>query len=532
MITALVSVYEKTGLVDFLKQVKSVTDLQIIATTSTAKYLEENGFSCRKVEDLTGFPEILGGRVKTLHPNVFAGILARSTDADLKCLADYKIPAIDIVICNLYPFEQKLNEKLSQAEMLEYIDIGGVSLLRAAAKNFPRVTVLCQPDQYNRAAQSIQQNKGNVDENLRRQFACESFERTCSYDRKISSYLYNQSNEPKNVKQESLPAAPVINLAHYQSLRYGENPHQAAIWYANKTANGSANGHHNDTFPPFEQLQGKELSSNNIIDTYCLTKILREIGRVINKPVACIIKHNNPCGVAIGTSIEDAYEKAYNTDSLSAFGGVYGFNQKVSPDLANKICEGFVEIVAAPDFDTEALKIFNAKKNLRVLKFKTSLHADPGLGAWKARDLQDFGWILEKETEAPVDFAQFQSVSGGNVPAQSAEDINFAWAVVKQLTSNAIFIVKNGVSLGFGIGQTSRIASVEIALKQAGDTARGAIMASDAFFPATDNIERASQAGISIIVQPGGSVKDKEVIQACEQSGIKMLFTGQRCFKH
>ncbi len=524
MTTALVSVYDKTGLVDFFKKIKSAGELQIIATTSTAKYLEENGFTCLKVEDLTGFPEILGGRVKTLHPNVFAGILARSTEADIKCLTEYKIPAIDIVICNLYPFEQKLKEKLTQAEMVEYIDIGGVSLLRAAAKNFSRVTVISKPEQYERVAQSFIKNKGQIDEALRRQLAYESFERTCTYDQTISSYLYGQSKDDENIERQPLPVSTVINLAQYQPLRYGENPHQAAIWYAN--------GHHQDTFPPFEQLQGKDLSSNNIIDSYCLTKILREIGRVINKPIACIIKHNNPCGVALGSSIEDAFEKAYNTDPMSAFGGVYGFNKKVTANLANKICEGFVEIVAAPDFEPEALKVFTLKKNVRVLKLKGSLNADPAAESWKARDLQDFGWILEKETEPPVEFSQFQSVSGGSLPPDHMEDVCFAWAVVKQLTSNAIFIVKNGVSLGFGIGQTSRIASVELALKQAGIAARGAVMASDAFFPATDNIEKAGQAGIAVIVQPGGSLKDKDVIAACEQAGIKMLFTGQRCFKH
>lgn len=524
MINALISVYDKTGLIDFLKKIKDSTQLNLVATTSTAKYLQENGFTCKKVEDLTGFPEILGGRVKTLHPHVFAGILARSQEEDKKCLVDLNIPLIDMVIVNLYPFENKIKEKLSQSEMLEYIDIGGVSLLRAAAKNFPRCTVISQPNQYQEVAQELIKNKGQIDEASRRKLARAAFERTAHYDQSISTYLLGQTHEDENLEQPPLPVSTIINLARYQSLRYGENPHQAANWYANNN-NGN-------NFPPFTQLQGKDLSSNNIIDTYCLTKILREIGQALNKPAACIIKHNNPCGVAIGSSIEDAFDKAYKTDPLSAFGGVYGFNKKVTAALATKICEGFVEIVAAPEFEPEALSIFSNKKNMRVLQITGALNDDPSSGHWKARDLQDFGWILEKDNEEPANPNDFQLVVGESLSENAKEDVAFAWAVVKHLTSNAIFIVKDGVSLGFGIGQTSRVGSVEIALEQAKEKAAGAILASDAFFPAIDNIEKAAQAGIALIIQPGGSLKDKDVIKACEDAKIKMLFTGQRCFKH
>ena len=524
MLTALVSVYDKTGLVEFLKQLKDSRDLRLIATTSTASYLQQNGFDCKTVEDLTGFPEILGGRVKTLHPKVFAGILARSTDNDKQCLVDMDIAKIDMVIVNLYPFESKLKEKLSESDMLEYVDIGGVSLLRAAAKNFPRVIVLNAPEQYEKVAQSMSKNKGQLGEAVRRQLARSAFERTATYDQAISSYLFGQSNEYESIERQPLPVSTVINLAQYQQLRYGENPHQAAIWYAN--------GHHRDVFPPFEQIQGKDLSSNNITDTYCLVKILREIGQAIDEPAACIIKHNNPCGVAIGSSIEAAFDKAYATDPLSAFGGIYGFNRTVTANLAKKICEGFVEIVAAPSFDPEAILIFNSKKNMRVLKFTGSLVVDPAAGHWHARDLQEFGWILEKDMEASIDISKFQCVTGDALPDDLRADAAFAWAVVKHLTSNAIFVARHGVSLGFGIGQTSRVASVELALKQAGGKASGAVMASDAFFPAIDNIEKAAEAGIALIIQPGGSLKDKDVIKACEQAGIKMLFTGQRCFKH
>jgi phosphoribosylaminoimidazolecarboxamide formyltransferase / IMP cyclohydrolase len=523
MITALVSVYEKQGLVDFLNRLQKVDKIKIIATTSTAKFLSENKFDTTKVEDLTQFPEILAGRVKTLHPKVFGGILARASKEDEDQLKELDIPKIDLVVVNLYPFEEKLKANLSKAEMIEFIDIGGVSLIRAAAKNAARVAIACAPSQYNEIAADFEKSKGSFSAYLREKLAVEAFKRTSGYDNQISNYLaIAQSKEAQ--PETRLPFAVSINLSQHQVLRYGENPHQAAVWYSNgKTSEGGLG-----TFPPFEQLQGKELSSNNITDTYCLVKILRDIGN----PAACIIKHNNPCGVAIGTSIDDAYSRAYETDPLSAFGGIYGFTQTVTESLAKKITEGFVEIVAAPDFDKGALEIFKSKKNMRVLRLKSTVLDSANRTSWHLRDLEDFGFILEEDVEPPVQPAQFQCVAGKLGEQEHIADAAFAWAVVKHLTSNAIFVAKNGVSLGFGIGQTSRIASVDIALAQAGDKAKGAILASDAFFPATDNIESAAKAGISVIVQPGGSIKDKDVIEACNKAGMIMLFTGQRCFKH
>jgi phosphoribosylaminoimidazolecarboxamide formyltransferase / IMP cyclohydrolase len=324
--------------------------------------------------------------------------------------------------------------------------------------------------------------------------------------------------------REVLPDLLKLDLAQYQQLRYGENPHQAAVWYSD----GRFGGNQIESFPPFEQLQGKELSSNNITDTYCLVNILRDIGT----PAACIIKHNNPCGVAVGKTLEEAYDKAHSTDPEAAFGGIFGFTETVDDALAKKITEGFVEIVAAPDFSFEALEVFKKKKNVRVLKLKNAILKAAATTSWHLRDLQDFGWIIEKDVEPPVQLAQFQRVSGEALGGEHIADAAFAWAVVKHLTSNAIFIARDGKSLGFGIGQTSRIASVKIALAQAGESARGAVMASDAFFPAIDNIEAAAKAGIEVIIQPGGSIKDKDVIEACDKNGIKMLFTGQRVFKH
>jgi len=525
MITALVSVYEKRGLVDFLNRLKKVDELKIIATTSTAKFLSENKFDTSAVEELTKFPEILSGRVKTLHPKVFGGILARSTKEDEEQLKEFQIPKIDLVVVNLYPFEEKLKLKLTQPEMIEFIDIGGVSLIRAAAKNFSRVAVACLPDQYVEIADEFEKNKGMLPKQLREQLAVEAFRHTSNYDNQIATYLGADHTEA-DLPETRLPAAVSINLSQHQILRYGENPHQAAVWYSNGKSSASQGSL--EKFPPFEQLQGKELSSNNITDTYCLVKILRDIGR----PAACIIKHNNPCGVAVGKSIEDAFQKAYDTDPLSAFGGIYGFTDIVTEALAKKITEGFVEIVVGPAFEKGAMDVFNSKKNMRVLKLKHAVLDAANRTSWHLRDLEDFGFILEEDVEPPVQPAQFQCVAGKLSSQEHISDAAFAWSIVKHLTSNAIFVAKNGVSLGFGIGQTSRIASVEIALAQAAHNADGAVLASDAFFPATDNIESAAKAGISVIVQPGGSIKDKDVIAACEKAGITMLFTGQRCFKH
>lgn len=534
MRTVLVSVTDKTGLDSFLQKLGQFEELRLIATTSTAKYLKEKGFAGITVEELTKFPEILAGRVKTLHPRVFAGILARPTQEDRNSLADLEIPEIDLVVVNLYAFEEKLKQGLKESEMVEQVDIGGVSLLRAAAKNFERVAVISDPSQYDRVIESLQANGGKITLPLRKQLSAEAFQRTASYDRSISEYFSKQivgtGSTPSQVSlgalsetaSEQFPESLLLKIEKYQDLRYGENPHQAASWYFLK-------GETDDVVvPPFEQLQGKEMSSNNIVDTYALVRILRDIG----VPGVCIIKHNNPCGVAVGKTLKDSYKIAYDCDPTSAFGGVYGFTETVDAELASKVVENFVEIVLAPAFDKAALDVFSKKKNVRVLRIKkdglqrnidTQVHI---------KDLQDFGLIIEKDMEVPVTYPQFKCVTEKKVTPAMEKDIAFTWSVVKHLTSNAIFVAKEGRSLGFGIGQTSRIASVDIALKQAGKDAQGAVLASDAFFPATDNIESAAKAGISVIVQPGGSIKDEEVIAACNKAGIAMLFTGQRCFRH
>jgi len=521
MRTVLASVTEKTGLDKFLKRLQPIGPVKGVATSSTSAFLTERGFSCSTVEELTGFPEILGGRVKTLHPRVFGGILARQIEEDRACLAQMAIPQFDIVVVNLYAFEKKLGLGLSEPEMIENIDVGGVALLRAAAKNFDRIVVASDPSQYEAIIDSMVANGGELPRQLRKKLAIEALRRTSSYDAAISSYLESTLGAQAETKTP-LPESLTVRLEKQQDLRYGENPHMAAAWYRLAQPSES-NG---VKFPPFEQLQGKELSSNNITDVFALAQILRSIGR----PGACIIKHNNPCGVAEAGNIAEAFERAYKCDSTSAFGGIYGFTDKVNKDLATQITDNFFEIVLAPEYDPEALEVLSKKKNVRVLTSKSL--AKIGGRKWQLKDLRDYGFLIEQESIGPVDAAQFQCPTAHKVDANVLKDVVFAWGVVKHLTSNAIFVAKDRISLGFGIGQTSRIASVNIALAQAGQAAKGAVLASDAFFPATDNIESAAKAGIKVIVQPGGSLKDAEVIAACDRAGIAMLFTGQRCFKH
>jgi phosphoribosylaminoimidazolecarboxamide formyltransferase / IMP cyclohydrolase len=524
MRTVLVSVSDKSGLESFLRKMEKFDKLRLIATGNTAKFLSEHGFSVVKVEELTKFPEILAGRVKTLHPKVFAGILSRPLAEDRTCLQEHDIEEIDVVVVNLYPFEKKLEEGLTEPEMIEQIDIGGVTLLRAAAKNFARVSIVSDPAQYDKVAESLEANGGQFTDMLRKQLAYAAFQRTAEYDRNISAYLGRTLQASGEGAAEGMAENVTAQLAKYQDLRYGENPHQAAAWYHPAAVNPELT----KTFPPFEQLQGKELSANNIVDVYSLIKIMRDI----DGTGAVIIKHNNPSGVALDKDLFAAFQKAYDCDPISAFGGIYGFTGTVDAKLAERITENFVEVVLAPNFDQAALTAFAKKKNVRVLRIKQEIFDRTFRPTLKFRDLQEMGFIVERDMEPPAVAANFKCVTETKVPKEYMEDVQFTWSVVRHLTSNAIFVARNGLSLGFGVGQTNRVASVRLAVEQAGEKAKGAVLASDAFFPATDNIETAAKAGIKVIVQPGGSLKDEDVIAACNKHGIAMLFTGQRCFKH
>ncbi len=534
MLTVLASVFDKTGLVELLKALSEVEQVKVIATGSTCGYLREHGFDGVKVEDMTGFPEILDGRVKTLHPRVFAGVLARASEADRATLKEHNISEIDVVVVNLYPFAEKMKLGLKLSELIEFIDIGGPSLLRAGSKNYDRVAVLSSPSQYQAFAEAVK--AGKADKADRLQLAAAVFAQTKEYDGLIEQVL-SAAARGEEAEGAHFPAAVSLSLKQVSTLRYGENPHQAAAWYQPPRL---AEGLEADSFPPFEQLAGKELSANNIVDCYALVRILRDIRKATSSAAeaACIIKHNNPCGVAIGKTTEEAFDRAYGTDPLSAFGGIYGFSGNVDGALAAKIVQGFVEIVAAPSFSEEALKTFASKKNMRMLKLKAGLLGEANTASAEAnpiriKDMGDFGLILEKDVEKPVSVAEFETACGdGKLAVSLKDDLAFAWNVVKHLTSNAIVVVKDGNAVGFGIGQTSRVASVKLALAQGGALCQGAIMASDAFFPNVDSIEEAAAHGIKVIIQPGGSIKDKDVIAKAQELGVTMLLTGQRCFRH
>jgi phosphoribosylaminoimidazolecarboxamide formyltransferase / IMP cyclohydrolase len=522
MPAVLVSVSDKTGLENFIRRLDRFNELKLIATSSTAKFLLEQGFNCIKVEDLTQFPEILAGRVKTLHPKVLGGILSRPSKEDRDCLAEHNIEEIDIVVVNLYPFEKKLQENLPEPEMVEQIDIGGVTLLRAAAKNFSRVAVISDPGQYDEVIESLDANQGQFTEGLRKELAHAAFLRTAQYDASISGYLSRGLRE--DGLQDEMPDTMFMTLRKKMELRYGENPHHAAAWYA--SAENTIR--YGNPVPPFQQLQGKDLSANNITDVFACVNILKGMP----SSTTCIIKHNNPCGVATDKDLMASFKKAYDCDPISAFGGIYGFTETVTEELAQRIIENFVEIVLAPSFEKDALTAFAKKKNLRVLQLPAEMLRPKHKGVPFIKDLREFGFMVERELEAPVTVDSFRVVTETQLDPALKSDVQFAWSVVRHLTSNAIFVCKDQKSIGFGIGQTNRVQSVKHALTQAGEEARGAVLTSDAFFPAIDNIEEAARAGIKVIVQPGGSIKDEDVIAACNRAGICMLFTGQRCFRH
>ncbi|MCA9808115.1 MAG: bifunctional phosphoribosylaminoimidazolecarboxamide formyltransferase/inosine monophosphate cyclohydrolase [Cyanobacteria bacterium HKST-UBA06] len=554
MKTILASVSDKTGLADLIKHLQRFDEaVTVYATGSTAQYLNDHGIDSLTVDSLTGFPEILGGRVKTLHPKVFGGLLATDSDEHRQTLADHGIPAIDLAIVNLYPFQSTVAKSgTTMAEAIETIDIGGVALIRAAAKNWQRVAVLCNPHQYNTFMASVEAHRGQLTDELRQRLSLEAFQHTAQYDTAISTWLGGQltGTAHSQATATTLPDARDVGLIKIQDLRYGENPDQPAAWYrpqqwlqAKKTTvaagnsfkvapgNNGGNGGSTslkglDDARPFTQLQGKPMSANNIVDAYAAYAVSHTFADL---PACAVIKHNNPCGVAVGVTLEEAYQKAYAADPVSAFGGVFGFNQPVTEPIAEALIEQFFEIAIAPGYTEGALARFAKKKNVRVLQLSPdiALQRSP----WMLKDLNEFGLVWQAN---PIDDSvpALTVVTEKTLSEAERQDVLFGWSVVKHLTSNAIAVVKDGQTLGIGVGQTSRIASTQQALAQAGDKAKGAILASDGFFPATDNIEAAAEAGIRIIIQPGGSLKDADVIAKANDCGMVMVTTGQRCFKH
>jgi phosphoribosylaminoimidazolecarboxamide formyltransferase/IMP cyclohydrolase len=516
---ALISVSDKTGL-EALGRALHELGVVMVSTGGTRQALLKAGVPATDLSAVTHFPEILDGRVKTLHPAIHAGILARHNDpAHQATLAHHQIEAFQLVVCNLYPFERSVAEAgRSEEDIVENIDIGGPTLVRAAAKNFHSVAILCAPAQYDEFRLELLAGGGEISLTTRRRLAEAAFERVAAYDRAIADWF-----APKDAATDRFPTELHLRFARRSRLRYGENPHQAAALYVDPRLEppNLARG---------ELLHGKELSFNNLLDLDSALALVRDF----SVPAAVIIKHNNPCGVALGATQAEAYARAHEGDPLSAYGGVVGFNREVDAATADLLAgpNRFVEAIAAPGFSQEALAILTGKP-----KWKGSVRL-VAVGAlrlpraeWDYRRI-DGGLLVQTTDVAEVDWRQAKVVTQKAPTADELADLALAWKVCRQVKSNAIVLAKGGMVVGVGAGQMSRVDAVEIAIRKAGARAKGSVLASDAFFPFRDNIDVAAKAGIAALAQPGGSVRDAEVMAACDEHGMAMVFTGLRHFRH
>lgn len=497
---ALISVFDKTGILDFSKFLAE-NGVEVISTGGTYKHLKENGVSVTEVNEVTNFPEMLDGRVKTLHPIIHAGILAiRDNEEHMNTIKERNIETIDMVIVNLYPFFEKVREDLSFEEKVEFIDIGGPTMLRAAAKNFQDVVVISEATDYQAVIDEIKET-GDVSYNLRKKLAGKVFNLMSAYDAAISNFMLSD--------EEEYPEYLSISYKKKQSLRYGENPHQSAAYYVSNEFDGGMND--------FEILNGKELSYNNIKDLDIAWKVANEF----EETACCALKHNTPCGVAIGETAVEAYTKAHDVDPTSIFGGIVAINKKIDKATAEEMVKIFLEVVAAPEFDEDALEILRTKKNLRVIKCNVK-PCDK-----KFMVTVDGGMLVQEEDTKLLD--ELKVVTEKAPTEAEMKDLVFGMKVVKYVKSNAIVTVKDGVAVGIGGGQVNRIWPTMDALRR-GEGAT--ILASDAFFPFRDIVDECSKYGIKAIIQPGGSMRDQESIDACNEHGIAMVFTGVRHFKH
>jgi phosphoribosylaminoimidazolecarboxamide formyltransferase/IMP cyclohydrolase len=516
---AIISVYDKEGIVELAK-IFVEQNIEIIATGKTAALLKTEKIPVIEVSDFTGSPEILGGRVKTLHPKIAGGILSYRKDDSVE--------PIDIVVCNLYPFEESLNKNLTLEQMVEMIDIGGVTLLRAGAKNYQHVAVVPDKKFYPMIISELK-DKRAISQETRQLLALKSFEIVAHYDSVIQEYFFKQF--------QSVNFAEYYTKTYIKSLplRYGENPHQKAFYYQ-------------DPFSRFQmkQIQGKELSYNNLLDMEAVISIVADFKEINREqsvaagfslrnlkvattnfgPIVCaIVKHNSPCGVAIGANPKDAYLKAFYADDKSAFGGIVGFNSEVDEETAKEMTKVFLEVITAPSFTPQALAVLKAKKNLRVVEYSgetTNTLIRNCLG----------GILMQEKDTIQEDVKSWKIVSTRQLTTEELSELEFAWKIAKFVKSNSIVLTKDKVTIGIGGGQTSRIDSAEIAIKKAGEKTQGSVMASDGFFPFRDSMDLAAKNGIIAVVEPGGSINDKEVIQAANEHNIALLFTGVRHFRH
>lgn len=508
---ALISVSDKTGIVEFSKNLEAL-DIQIISTGGTAKLLKENGIKVTGISEVTGFPECLDGRVKTLHPAVHGGILAmRDKKEHMDQLDELSIQTIDLVVINLYPFKATIKKPdVTLEDAIENIDIGGPTMLRSAAKNHRDVSVICDPKDYEQIIEELNTSK-EVSEETKYKLALKVFEHTASYDAMIAEYLRKQING-------ELPEQLTLTFEKVQDLRYGENPHQKAIYFKEIQSNAG-------DLVEAVQLHGKELSFNNINDTNGALEALKEF----DEPTVVAVKHANPCGVGTGYDILDAYIKAYKADPISIFGGIVAANRPIDEKTALEIDKIFVEIIIAPDYTEEALEVLTKKKNRRLLKLENISESHKN-----TLDLKKVsgGLLVQDKDDLVYDDEKLEVVTD-RIPTQNElEDMKFAMKVVKHIKSNGIVFAKEGKTVGIGPGQVNRIWAVENCIKQATEDTKGCVMASDAFFPFDDCVEAAAKAGVTAIIQPGGSVRDEESIKKANECGISMVFTKMRHFKH
>ncbi len=518
---ALISVSDKTDLLAFARRLVS-HNVEIISTGGTARALEEAGIKVTPIDQVTGFPEMMDGRVKTLHPRVHGGLLAlRDNPEHVAAMSSHDIHPIDLLCVNLYPFEETVAKPgVREAEAIEQIDIGGPSMLRSAAKNHAFVTVVSDPSQYDRVVTELDANEGATTLTLRRDLAAAAFARTATYDTSIAEWLSSRV-------ASRFPQTLVTRMHRHAQLRYGENPHQEGALYVDPASREAS-------LARAEQLHGKELSFNNLYDANGALELVKEIASDEAAAVA-VIKHANPCGFAVADNVADAFEKAYNGDPLAAFGGIVAFNRTVTLAAAERIVEGqkFLEVIVAPDYEEAALQLLQDRwKNVRILKLGP-------LPAPNDRDPREYdikritgGLLVQQRDLAAIDPSGWQHVAGPEPDSDGQRDMRLAMIVAKHLKSNAVCLVRDGMLVGAGAGQMDRLASCRIAIDKAGDRAKGATVGSDAFFPFRDGPDALIAAGVRAIAQPGGSKRDDDTIAACNDANVTLVFTGKRHFRH
>jgi len=550
---ALISVSDKTGINELARDLEKM-GIEIISTGGTYRSIERAGIKVRKVEEITGFPEMMDGRVKTLHPGIHGGILAdRNKDSHLKAMASAGILPIDMVVVNLYPFKETISEsdvKLENA--VENIDIGGPTMIRSAAKNHDSVAIIVDPSDYSEISKEMKENKGSLSKGTLYGLAVKAFQHTCEYDSVIFEYLYGRTDKYKDAginihsglsigigsadgntdiyrdKRGEFKEDLSLDLKKIQDLRYGENPHQKASYYRSSSAEDGS-------LVNARQLQGKELSYNNILDVNAAFQIVKEF----NEPCVAVIKHNNPCGAAIGDTIARAYQRALDCDPVSAFGSVVASNMRWTVKAAEALSDEYVEVLIAPEFDQRALEIMLKKKSMRILQTNFDLRANidrlqKNSFSTGNVDLKsvDGGILVQDLDEGIDDSKKFRVVTRIQPTDMQWKDLLFGWQIAKNVKSNAIVLAIDGATVGVGAGQMSRVDAAKIAIDKSSGRCKGAIMASDAFLPFKDVAELAGSRGILAMIQPGGSVRDNEVIEVCDKYRIPMVFTGNRHFKH